>query len=84
VPDGCRGDGKEVCARFKVGPPLLDELQVRFVDERCRVEHPACIPSTSLPMREHAQLFVDHGIQLVQRRPIAGAYRIEQASERFV
>src|SRR4029453_981970 len=61
-----RGEREEMRAGLEVEVPLLDELQVRFVDEGRRIEHPARVPAASLPVREDTQLAVDQRIQLVE------------------
>jgi hypothetical protein len=35
-------------------------------------------------MRKDAQLFIDNGIQLIERRSIASAYRLQQSIDRVV
>ena len=53
-------------ARLEVYLALFDELQVRFVDERRGVEHPARIPPSPLAVREDAQFAIDQRIQLIE------------------
>src|SRR5262249_45948103 len=63
---GGGGDGEEVIAVLPVRPGLVDQLQVRLVDEASGIQGAGRSPVTELPARNPAQLGVNERHQLIE------------------
>jgi hypothetical protein len=67
------------CVRFAgPAPVLLDELQIRLVDERRRVQREVASPAMPVPVRQRPQLGVHEGEELAERVPVT---RLQLAQE---
>ena len=63
-----RGDGEEVTAVLPVHPRLVDETEIRLVDERGRLERVAAALLSEVTPGELPELGVDERHQLLERR----------------
>lgn len=60
------GDGEEVIAVLPVRSGLIDQLQVRLVDEASRIQGTGSSPAAELPASNPAQLGVNESHQLIE------------------
>jgi hypothetical protein len=76
-----RGDGEEVAAVLPVDLALIEQLDVRLVDDGCGLQ-PTMPPfACELPRREQAELIVDERNQPVERLAAAVTPRVEDLSD---
>jgi hypothetical protein len=67
VAHDARRNSEEVGASLPLHALAVDQPQVGFVDERCRLERVSCTLLRHLPARNPTQLRVDERRQAVQR-----------------
>ena len=77
------GDREEVIAVVPRRSGLIDELQVRLVDEASRIEGTGGSPATELPARNPAQLGVHQTHQLIECAGSAFAVRDQNRRDAF-
>ena len=77
------GDGEEVIAVLPVCSGLIDQLQVRLVDEASGIEGTGRSPATELPASNPAQLGVNEIHQLIEGAGAAFAVRDQNGRDAF-
>ncbi len=77
----CADDPKEMCPVLPIDPLLVDEAQIRFVDEGGRLQAVAGPLATELTPGNAAQLGVDERQQLIESTVIPVSPIVEQGRD---
>lgn len=83
MPNGSARGREKMGLGFEVGRRLGDELEVRFVDERGRIERLVATPLPSLSMRQRSEFLIDEREELIIRLPSSGPQVAEETSDRL-
>ena len=73
-----RGHGEKVAVVGPFGVRLVDELEVRLVDERRRLDRARAVLAVELPPREPAQLLVDDRQLLIEHQSTPPLHHVER------
>src|SRR5205085_11063314 len=80
---GLSGDGKEVRAVARTHPRVVDEPEIRLVDERRGLESIAGALAPHLSVCQASQFLIDQGHQVIKRGLVAIAPCVEQSGYLF-
>ena len=78
-----RRGSEKVGLRLPPRPALIDELEVRLVDERCRVERLITVPAPALPVGDLPQFRVQETDERIERGGVTPLQFFEEPSDLF-